>query len=76
MFALIHEVTTEHATITRISREVVEDFAADRVVYLELRTTPKVPSSALMALLHILNITATATATPTPTPTLASPYHQ
>mmetsp|Transcript_9457 Transcript_9457/g.28460 ORF Transcript_9457/g.28460 Transcript_9457/m.28460 type:complete len:365 (-) Transcript_9457:220-1314(-) len=41
VFALIHEVTTEHDTITRLAREVVEDFAADRVVYLELRTTPK-----------------------------------
>ncbi len=65
VFALIHEVTTEHATITRIAREVVEDFASDRVVYLELRTTPKVLSSALMAPLHTLK----ATATPKPTPT-------
>lgn len=41
LFALIHQLTTDHGTITRIAREVVEDFAADNVVYLELRTTPK-----------------------------------
>lgn len=41
IFALIHELTTEHDTVTRIAREAVKDFAADRVVYLELRTTPK-----------------------------------
>jgi len=34
-------VTTDHATITRIATEVVEDLAADNVIYAELRTTPK-----------------------------------
>ncbi|XP_071706789.1 N6-mAMP deaminase [Rutidosis leptorrhynchoides] len=41
LFDLIHMVTTDHKTITRITKEVVEDFAAENVVYLELRTTPK-----------------------------------
>ncbi|KAG2499149.1 hypothetical protein HYH03_002731 [Edaphochlamys debaryana] len=41
LFDIIHAVTTTHAAISRIAQEVVADFAADRVVYLELRTTPK-----------------------------------
>ncbi|XP_073308051.1 N6-mAMP deaminase [Primulina huaijiensis] len=41
MFDLIHILTTDHKTVTRITKEVIEDFAADNVVYLELRTTPK-----------------------------------
>lgn len=41
LFDLIHKVTTDHAVITRITQEVLEDFAADHVVYVELRTTPK-----------------------------------
>ena len=42
LFGLIHQVTTDHAILTRITQEVIEDFAADNVQYLELRTTPKV----------------------------------
>ncbi|CAA7054172.1 unnamed protein product [Microthlaspi erraticum] len=41
LFDLIHVITTDHQTVTRITREVVEDFALENVVYLELRTTPK-----------------------------------
>lgn len=41
LFSIIHRVTTSHNAVTRIAREVVEDFAADNVKYLELRTTPK-----------------------------------
>ncbi|GAB2211118.1 hypothetical protein Droror1_Dr00016409 [Drosera rotundifolia] len=41
LFDLIHIITTDHDTVTRISKEVVEDFASENVVYLELRTTPK-----------------------------------
>ncbi|KAF4372513.1 hypothetical protein CsatB_012761 [Cannabis sativa] len=41
LFDLIHILTTDHKIITRITKEVVEDFASDNVVYLELRTTPK-----------------------------------
>ncbi|CAI9087785.1 OLC1v1021954C2 [Oldenlandia corymbosa var. corymbosa] len=42
LFDLIHLITTDHKTVTRITKEVIEDFAAENVVYLELRTTPKV----------------------------------
>ena len=42
VFGVIHQVTTDHAILTRITQEVIEDFAADNVQYLELRTTPKV----------------------------------
>ncbi|PIN21147.1 Adenine deaminase/adenosine deaminase [Handroanthus impetiginosus] len=41
LFDLIHVITTDHETVTRITKEVIEDFADDNVVYLELRTTPK-----------------------------------
>ena len=39
---LLCRVTTEHATITRITGEVLEDMGADNVIFAELRTTPKV----------------------------------
>ena len=42
LFGVIHQVTTDHAILTRITQEVIEDFASDNVQYLELRTTPKV----------------------------------
>ncbi|KAJ8446592.1 hypothetical protein Cgig2_019745 [Carnegiea gigantea] len=48
LFDLIHVLTTDHATVTRITKEVVEDFAAENVVYLELRTTPKRNDSKCM----------------------------
>eukprot|EP00854_Cymbomonas_tetramitiformis_P015280 gene15280-18077_t len=41
LFDLIHKVTTEHTTVTRITREVLQDFADDNVIYIEIRTTPK-----------------------------------
>ncbi|XP_021310580.1 adenosine deaminase-like protein isoform X2 [Sorghum bicolor] len=41
LFDLFHILTTDHDTVTRIAKEVVEDFAAENVVYLEIRTTPK-----------------------------------
>ncbi|CAM6098336.1 unnamed protein product [Calypogeia fissa] len=41
LFPLIHGLTTDHAIVTRITKEAIEDFFADNVVYLELRTTPK-----------------------------------
>lgn len=51
MFALIHSISTEHDIVTRIAHEVLVDFAADNVVHLELRTTPKVSMRALIQLL-------------------------
>ncbi|XP_072960309.1 N6-mAMP deaminase isoform X1 [Typha angustifolia] len=41
LFDLFHILATDHETVTRITKEVIEDFAAENVVYLELRTTPK-----------------------------------
>ncbi len=41
IFDAIHRVTTTRAAIERIASEAVLDFAAQRCVYLELRTTPK-----------------------------------
>jgi adenosine deaminase len=49
LFKLIYELTDSEESIRRIAREVVVDFAADGVVYLELRTTPRcvMPSMSL-----------------------------
>jgi adenosine deaminase len=41
LFDIIHRLTTRHEVVTRITAEVVSDAAADGVLYLELRTTPK-----------------------------------
>lgn len=41
VFDVIHRAVRGAAVIRRIAREVVEDAAADGVVYLELRTTPR-----------------------------------
>jgi adenosine deaminase len=38
IFALTHSVVTDPAAVYRVTKEVIEDFAADGVVYLELRT--------------------------------------
>ena len=37
VFALIHAVTTSPEVLARITREVIADFEADGVCYLELR---------------------------------------
>lgn len=49
LFDLIHIITTDHSTVSRITKEVVEDFASENVVYLELRTTPKRKDSVGMS---------------------------
>ncbi|XP_021294696.1 adenosine deaminase-like protein [Herrania umbratica] len=49
LFDLIHILTTDHSTVTRITKEVIEDFASENVVYLELRTTPKRNDSIRMS---------------------------
>lgn len=40
-FSLVHKVTTHHEAVVRITKEVLEDFHDDGVIYLELRSTPK-----------------------------------
>jgi Adenosine deaminase len=46
LFDVIHRLTTRHEVVTRITTEVVADAAADGVLYLELRTTPKARSTS------------------------------
>lgn len=46
IFDAIHKTVTSLATVRRIAREVLDDFAADNVKYLELRTTPRDLSDA------------------------------
>lgn len=41
IFAAIHKTVTNLPAVQRIAREVLADFAADNVRYLELRTTPR-----------------------------------
>ena len=46
IFAAIHQTITTLATVRRVASEVLDDFAADNVRYLELRTTPRALSDA------------------------------
>mmetsp|Transcript_11295 Transcript_11295/g.36108 ORF Transcript_11295/g.36108 Transcript_11295/m.36108 type:complete len:383 (+) Transcript_11295:86-1234(+) len=46
IFAAIHKTVTSLAAVERIAWEVLSDFAADNVKYLELRTTPRVLDDA------------------------------
>ena len=41
IFAQIHQLQLNHDTLRRVVREVLEDFCADNVCYLELRSTPR-----------------------------------
>ncbi|XP_055621890.1 adenosine deaminase-like protein [Toxorhynchites rutilus septentrionalis] len=44
-FKYAHDLTDQPETLAYATRKVIEEFAADNVVYLELRTTPKSTSS-------------------------------
>lgn len=46
IFAAIHKTVTSLAAVERVAWEVLTDFAADNVKYLELRTTPRVLKDA------------------------------
>jgi adenosine deaminase len=41
VFSLLHRLLSTLPAVARVTREVIADFAADEVVYLELRTTPR-----------------------------------
>ena len=41
VFACVHAAVRRRADVERLTREVLEDFEADNVRYLELRTTPR-----------------------------------
>lgn len=41
VFSLLHRLLSSLDAVARVTREVIADFAADEVVYLELRTTPR-----------------------------------
>jgi len=41
VFDIIRKLATDNETIFRITKEMIEDFAADNVRYLEIRTGPK-----------------------------------
>jgi adenosine deaminase len=44
IFAEIHQVVNDVDALKRITREALEDFALEHVVYLELRSTPRILS--------------------------------
>jgi adenosine deaminase len=46
IFDVLHRTVTSRAAVSRITREALDDFAADGVRYLELRTTPRPLSDA------------------------------
>lgn len=41
LFGIVHSLTGRPDVVQRIAREMVEDFADERCVYLEVRTTPR-----------------------------------
>jgi adenosine deaminase len=41
VFNILHRVLNSKVVLARVTREVLEDFSRDNVVYLELRTTPR-----------------------------------
>ena len=41
MFDVIHDLIETKASLIRITRELIEDFINDDVIYAEIRTTPR-----------------------------------
>ena len=41
VFAILHRVLNKKSILERVTREILEDFNRENVVYLELRTTPR-----------------------------------
>ena len=41
LFDIVHSVIETGEQLRRITREVIEDFLADGVIYVEIRTTPR-----------------------------------
>eukprot|EP00924_Labyrinthula_sp_SR-Ha-C_P011034 maker-scaffold_33-snap-gene-3.72-mRNA-1 protein AED:0.26 eAED:0.26 QI:179/1/1/1/1/1/2/711/351 len=41
LFKIIHQIVVTKEALEFITKSVIEDFAADNVIYLEIRTTPK-----------------------------------
>ncbi|XP_066491393.1 adenosine deaminase-like protein [Tiliqua scincoides] len=48
MFQIIHQITNRNEDILMITKDVVQEFAADGVKYLELRSTPREESATGM----------------------------
>lgn len=49
LFDMIHRVVRDKASLAYLTEKVIEDFYNDNVVYLELRSTPKVLADASVA---------------------------
>lgn len=56
MFAEIPKCVNDVASLKRITREALDDFAAHHVVYLELRTTPKALNEACDKRLYVQTV--------------------
>jgi adenosine deaminase len=41
VFGILHRVLNSKAVLARVTREILDDFSRENVVYLELRTTPR-----------------------------------
>lgn len=61
IFALIHKLNDNLGTLSRVVKEVIEDFANDGVLYLELRSTPRdIPTKRayVETLLHVCRLSS------------------
>lgn len=59
IFDLIHSVVTSADVVRRITREMIEDCAADGVHYLEIRTTPRALASSGADNIHFADLADT-----------------